>query len=183
MMKGLFAFHLLQRFQIKKGDGFFSALQGIEQETNVTPECSQCFLKTLLEEKEEETISLEETKEDESLFDDNETKLETTSFEEKEEGAISLEEIKEDEPEDDEVEDSEDDEVEEKEEIVEPTTKKFTGEKVVTGIEIHATPPGKRLKGIGMLSGGVGRARDRISRQDDCQRHQRPGIRPRFQPR
>ncbi|MBI4090180.1 MAG: chromosome segregation protein SMC [Candidatus Kerfeldbacteria bacterium] len=28
------------------------------------------------------------------------------------------------------------------------------GEKVVTGIEIQATPPGKRLKGIAMLSGG-----------------------------
>lgn len=29
-----------------------------------------------------------------------------------------------------------------------------TGEKVVTGIDIHATPPGKRLRGISMLSGG-----------------------------
>ncbi len=28
------------------------------------------------------------------------------------------------------------------------------GEKVITGIEIQATPPGKRLKGIAMLSGG-----------------------------
>ncbi|MEK7631389.1 MAG: AAA family ATPase [Patescibacteria group bacterium] len=28
------------------------------------------------------------------------------------------------------------------------------GEKVVTGVEIYATPPGKRLKGIAMLSGG-----------------------------
>jgi len=28
------------------------------------------------------------------------------------------------------------------------------GEKVVTGVEIYATPPGKRMKGIGMLSGG-----------------------------
>ncbi|MBI4426044.1 MAG: AAA family ATPase [Candidatus Kerfeldbacteria bacterium] len=31
---------------------------------------------------------------------------------------------------------------------------KQTGEKVVTGIDIQATPPGKRLKGIAMLSGG-----------------------------
>jgi chromosome segregation protein len=29
-----------------------------------------------------------------------------------------------------------------------------TGEKVVTGVEISATPPGKRLKGIALLSGG-----------------------------
>lgn len=28
------------------------------------------------------------------------------------------------------------------------------GEKVITGIEIHATPPGKRVKGVTMLSGG-----------------------------
>ncbi|RJO59680.1 hypothetical protein C4546_01165 [Candidatus Parcubacteria bacterium] len=33
-------------------------------------------------------------------------------------------------------------------------SKKPLGEKVVTGVEIFATPPGKRLKGIGMLSGG-----------------------------
>ncbi len=29
-----------------------------------------------------------------------------------------------------------------------------TGEKVITGIDIHATPPGKKLRGIAMLSGG-----------------------------
>ncbi|MFH0829396.1 MAG: AAA family ATPase [Candidatus Kerfeldbacteria bacterium] len=32
--------------------------------------------------------------------------------------------------------------------------KEAKGEKVIIGIEIQATPPGKRLKGIGMLSGG-----------------------------
>lgn len=35
-----------------------------------------------------------------------------------------------------------------------PVAKLATGEKVITGIDIQATPPGKRLKGIAMLSGG-----------------------------
>ncbi|MFA6588319.1 MAG: AAA family ATPase [Patescibacteria group bacterium] len=48
-------------------------------------------------------------------------------------------------------EDEEDgDEAEEME--LEP--KKIKGEKVVTGVDIFATPPGKKLRGIGMLSGG-----------------------------
>ncbi|MBI5404726.1 MAG: hypothetical protein HY976_00705 [Candidatus Kerfeldbacteria bacterium] len=34
------------------------------------------------------------------------------------------------------------------------TTSPKRGEKIITGIEIHATPPGKRLKGVAMLSGG-----------------------------
>jgi len=40
----------------------------------------------------------------------------------------------------------------EEEEVLE--LKKIQGEKVVTGVEIFATPPGKRLKGVSMLSGG-----------------------------
>ncbi|MBI5037407.1 MAG: chromosome segregation protein SMC [Candidatus Kerfeldbacteria bacterium] len=44
---------------------------------------------------------------------------------------------------------------EDAEEAAEPQpAQKGTGEKVVTGIDIHATPPGKRLRGISMLSGG-----------------------------
>ncbi len=38
-------------------------------------------------------------------------------------------------------------------EKVQPATR-TTGERVITGIDIHATPPGKRLRGISMLSGG-----------------------------
>lgn len=47
------------------------------------------------------------------------------------------------------VEDDDEDEDEE----VEPTTAP-KGEKVITGIDIKATPPGKKLQGIAMLSGG-----------------------------
>lgn len=36
----------------------------------------------------------------------------------------------------------------------EPAPKKVAGEKVITGIEIKATPPGKKLQSIAMLSGG-----------------------------
>jgi chromosome segregation ATPase len=39
-------------------------------------------------------------------------------------------------------------------EETEEETKKKKGEEFIAGIEIEATPPGKRLKGIGMLSGG-----------------------------
>lgn len=35
-----------------------------------------------------------------------------------------------------------------------PSKKGQKAEKVITGIDIHATPPGKKLKGISMLSGG-----------------------------
>jgi len=48
-------------------------------------------------------------------------------------------------------EESEDEDGEEDEEPVQQLRR---GEKVITGIEIQATPPGKRLKGIAMLSGG-----------------------------
>ncbi len=51
----------------------------------------------------------------------------------------------------DEGEEDEDDE--EDDEILNAGPKP-RGEKVVTGVEIYATPPGKRMKGIGMLSGG-----------------------------
>lgn len=43
---------------------------------------------------------------------------------------------------------------EEAEEGAEPEAAPPKGEKIITGIEIHATPPGKRVKGITMLSGG-----------------------------
>ncbi|MFA5052014.1 MAG: AAA family ATPase, partial [Patescibacteria group bacterium] len=46
--------------------------------------------------------------------------------------------------------DGEDKEEEEKKPL--PTNKKV--EKIITGIDIHATPPGKKLRGISMLSGG-----------------------------
>ncbi|MFH0804940.1 MAG: hypothetical protein V1916_01960, partial [Patescibacteria group bacterium] len=45
------------------------------------------------------------------------------------------------------------DENEDKEEKPTPRSGK-PAQKVVTGIDIHATPPGKKLRGIGMLSGG-----------------------------
>ena len=64
--------------------------------------------------------------------------------------SLVREEIKD--PEDDENdndEEGEKDEVEEK-----PQRPSIRREKVVTGIDVHATPPGKRLKNIGMLSGG-----------------------------
>ncbi|MFC1687206.1 chromosome segregation SMC family protein [Patescibacteria group bacterium] len=52
-------------------------------------------------------------------------------------------------------EDQEDEDAEEKEdEDLEPKKTKKTGEKVLTGVDIFATPPGKRLKSINMLSGG-----------------------------
>lgn len=51
----------------------------------------------------------------------------------------------------DEEDDEDVDDEEEEEELVKKTVKT---EKVVTGIEVQATPPGKRLKSIGMLSGG-----------------------------
>lgn len=50
-------------------------------------------------------------------------------------------------------EDEDDGEEEGHEEKIQPQPA-IKAEKVVTGIDIHATPPGKRLKGIGMLSGG-----------------------------
>jgi len=61
-----------------------------------------------------------------------------------------------------EPEDSEEDEEGAKEGEQEPETKDKTtsgkkgqqAEKVITGIDIQATPPGKKLKGISMLSGG-----------------------------
>lgn len=54
-------------------------------------------------------------------------------------------------PEDMADEDEDDEDEEEEEVLVKPKAK---GEKVVTGVEIFATPPGKRLRGIAMLSGG-----------------------------
>lgn len=57
-----------------------------------------------------------------------------------------LKDVVQEEPDED---DEEDDEEEE-----EVAKKPVKAEKVVTGIEVQATPPGKRLKGIGMLSGG-----------------------------
>ncbi len=53
-----------------------------------------------------------------------------------------------------ESEELEGDESEEEEEDSAAETPVSKGEKVITGIEIHATPPGKRVKGIAMLSGG-----------------------------
>lgn len=50
-------------------------------------------------------------------------------------------------------EDDEDEDVEEDDALLNVGPKP-RGEKVVTGVEIFATPPGKRLKGIAMLSGG-----------------------------
>lgn len=55
------------------------------------------------------------------------------------------------EEEEDEDADDEDDEEDDDEPVQKPKT---AAERVVTGIEIQATPPGKRLKGIAMLSGG-----------------------------
>ena len=52
----------------------------------------------------------------------------------------------------DEDEDAEDSE--EKLEEAEEKPKFIKGEKVITGIDIKATPPGKKLKNINMLSGG-----------------------------
>lgn len=45
----------------------------------------------------------------------------------------------------------EDEDDEKEEEVIAPAPK---GEKVITGIDIKATPPGKKLQGIAMLSGG-----------------------------
>jgi len=53
---------------------------------------------------------------------------------------------------DDEENDKDDDDEEEVEKTSRPSAQKK--KKVITGIDVHATPPGKRLKGIGMLSGG-----------------------------
>jgi len=55
---------------------------------------------------------------------------------------------------DDEDEDEDGDDDEDEDEIKEETNKNTRGEKVITGIDIKATPPGKKLKGISMLSGG-----------------------------
>ncbi len=54
----------------------------------------------------------------------------------------------------DEEGEADDEENHEEESKAKPAQKPSTGEKVVTGIEIHATPPGKKLRGIAMLSGG-----------------------------
>lgn len=56
--------------------------------------------------------------------------------------------------EEEELEEGEETEEEEKEEASEEEPKPKKGEKVVTGVEVFATPPGKKLKGIDMLSGG-----------------------------
>lgn len=68
-----------------------------------------------------------------------------------------IKEIEEEEKEEDEEEenntevDEEDKETKEKQKT---TYVKIPKEKVVTGIDVYATPPGKRLRGINMLSGG-----------------------------
>jgi chromosome segregation protein len=71
--------------------------------------------------------------------------------------SLVKEEIKDEEESEDEEADDDGDENEESTvaEKIEPKPA-FTGkkEKVVTGIDIHATPPGKKLRGISMLSGG-----------------------------
>lgn len=59
-----------------------------------------------------------------------------------------------DDEEDEEDEDEDDDADDEEDELPAPVKKIAPQEKVITGIDIFATPPGKRLKGIGMLSGG-----------------------------
>lgn len=76
-------------------------------------------------------------------------------------GRASLALIKEEVPlpgEELEAEDEEEEEAEEKDKEEEPVEAPIVPagkrEKVVTGIDINATPPGKRLRGIGMLSGG-----------------------------
>jgi chromosome segregation protein len=70
----------------------------------------------------------------------------------KEEPKSPEEELKEmgEEEEDEEGDDNEDAEEEKKKNPL--YTKKV--EKIITGIDIHATPPGKKLRGISMLSGG-----------------------------
>ncbi len=65
--------------------------------------------------------------------------------------SLVREEIK-PESDDDDLED--DDDTDDEEEKESPATNTPAGEKVITGIDIHATPPGKRLRGISMLSGG-----------------------------
>ncbi|MBU0598559.1 AAA family ATPase [Patescibacteria group bacterium] len=72
-------------------------------------------------------------------------------------GNASLSMVKEEKKalEENEDEDEDADEEEKEASLPEPKPKlKGTGEKVITGIDIHATPPGKRLRGIAMLSGG-----------------------------
>lgn len=56
--------------------------------------------------------------------------------------------------EDDDDEDEDDDDEDDAEEETPVVKKAGPQEKVITGIDIQASPPGKRLKGIGMLSGG-----------------------------
>jgi len=74
--------------------------------------------------------------------------------------SLVKEEIKEKEDEEDQDDEaSQDDERQEKpqpepEQKQSPLSKLHRPEKVITGIDIHATPPGKKLKGINMLSGG-----------------------------
>jgi len=76
-------------------------------------------------------------------------------------GNASLSLVKEEIKEPDELDDEEDsDEAEDSDDsqtprpILPTKTSSIKKEKVVTGIDIHATPPGKKLRGISMLSGG-----------------------------
>ncbi len=72
-------------------------------------------------------------------------------------GNASLNLIKEEkkiESEESDDDDEEEGDEKESEEIKEEPIKTIRGEKVITGIDIKATPPGKKLKGISMLSGG-----------------------------
>ncbi|MFA6909121.1 MAG: hypothetical protein WC289_04555, partial [Patescibacteria group bacterium] len=88
-----------------------------------------------------EKINLEFGKYFKTLFEGGTAKL-----------TLIKEEIVEEEEEEDEEEGDEDEEDAEEEEV-KPVNKR-KGEKVLTGVDIQATPPGKRVKSIAMLSGG-----------------------------
>ncbi|XOU94363.1 MAG: chromosome segregation SMC family protein [Candidatus Kerfeldbacteria bacterium] len=75
-------------------------------------------------------------------------------------GAASLNLIKEykqivmEESSEDDNEDEDDDSENSEEEIKKEVPQQSRGEKVITGIDMKATPPGKKMQGISMLSGG-----------------------------
>lgn len=68
--------------------------------------------------------------------------------------SLIREEIKAPSDDDPDEDERDDDDENDEEEAETPPKNTPPGEKVITGIDIHATPPGKRLRGISMLSGG-----------------------------